>query len=42
MYWVVDSDIVCATALGKVVVVLNSVDKALDLLDQRSAKYSSR
>ena len=40
--WTIDSDIVSASAMGKVVVVLNSIDKALDLLDKRSTKYSSR
>lgn len=37
-----DSDIISATALGKVVVVVSSIDKALDLLDKRSTIYSSR
>jgi hypothetical protein len=40
--WTADSDIVSASAMGKVVIVLNSIDKALDLLDKRSTKYSSR
>ncbi|KAJ3501762.1 hypothetical protein NMY22_g18811 [Coprinellus aureogranulatus] len=37
-----DSDIVSATALGKSIVVVNSIEKAFDLLDKRSAIYSSR
>ncbi|KAF5341790.1 hypothetical protein D9611_001158 [Ephemerocybe angulata] len=37
-----NSKIISARALGKSIVVVNSISIAVDLLDKRSAKYSSR
>ncbi|KAB5591014.1 O-methylsterigmatocystin oxidoreductase [Ceratobasidium theobromae] len=36
------SDIISMTALGQTIVVLNSVEAAIDLMDRRSAIYSDR
>ena len=37
-----DSNIVSASALGTTLVVINSHDIAVELLEKRAAKYSSR
>lgn len=37
-----NSDIVCGSVLGKIIVVANTISVATDLMDKRSANYSSR
>jgi hypothetical protein len=37
-----DSDLVSASALGTTLVVIDSYDIAVELLEKRAAKYSSR
>lgn len=36
------SDIVSASALGTTMVIINSYDAAIELLEKRAAKYSCR